>query len=524
MRIVSTINSNANMNLNVNNDMTDGGIIKGKIISLEGKNVVISTPSGELIEAKLEGDLQLNKNIMLDFMVKYTNDGKVILTPLNNELMETNTDNLLKFILKENGVPENDKNLQIVKLLMDNKMPINKQTIEKALKYVDKLMQLSNISDNEKILMVLKNISTTQEDISNFIKVKDDDITPNLKEMPNQKDISNQKEIDKEVVTGNKDVRQETVNKAKLDVKDVTTVVKNLMSEVKLSNQNQNSSITKTVVLLLKMDLKVNLDNLKIFDEFVSNEKGFIENEVKEIVQLLDKEINAGKNIDKNLEKNIIKNLEKNINKNIENVSDKNLDNDANKILNKFVKSIKALTGQEDKKSIDDIIKNLNDLNKEIKNMIKDNSVIKATIEDKTRIIEQKINFISNMNDSFNLLYVPVELSFEDLKYRFGLLKKNKANKAEESNFYISVHTRNLKKIDVVCKLTNKKIQIKFLAEDESITKLLNDNKNLLAKQLEDQGFDRIELIAVNKLTSDSIFSNLLEKNEQKKYLLDVRV
>ncbi|WP_066507256.1 flagellar hook-length control protein FliK [Abyssisolibacter fermentans] len=518
MRIVSTINSNANMNLNVNNAMTDGGIIKGKIISLEGKNVVISTPSGELIEAKLEGDLQLNKNIMLDFMVKYTNDGKVILTPLNSELLETNTDNLLKFILKENGVPENDKNLQIVKLLMDNKMPINKQTIEKALKYVDKLMQLSNISDNEKILMVLKNISTAQEDISNFIKVKDDDITQNLKEMPNQK------EIDKEVVSGNKDTRQETVNKAKIDVKDVTTVVKNLMSEVKLSNENQNSSITKTVVLLLKMDLKVNLDNLKIFDEFVSNEKGFIENEIKEIVQLLDKEINAGKNIAENIEKNITKNLGKIINKNIENTPDKNIESDVNKILNKFVKSMKALTGQEDKKSIDDIIKNLNDLNKEVKNMIKDNSVIKATIEDKTRIIEQKINFISNMNDSFNLLYVPVELSFEDLKYRFGLLKKNKVNKAEEADFYISVHTRNLKKIDVVCKLTNKKIQIKFLAEDESITKLLNDNKSLLEKQLENQGFNRIELIAVNKLTSDSIFSNLLEKNEQKKYLLDVRV
>lgn len=524
MKIASNTNVNMIVSTNSNAKVTSSEILEAKIVSVEGDNVTISTKSGETIEAKLDGELPANKNQVMSFFVKHVGD-KVILTPA--DMMQTRIDSnskVLQFILKQNSIEPSEKNMEIVDVLLDNKMPVNKQLIETVAKFIDKLFMMTNCEDNEKIVSLLKSEDVSLEDIKNFIK---DKITTSDKQISST---------------------EESV------VKDVTKQVKEILSNIKIANgQNQitqNSSViakdsigsnfTKAVVMLMKMDLDINLENLKIVDDFMSNDKGFIDEEIKDILEFAQKD--EEQTVEKNkMEKPVqgeIKSAETEVQKKamtskLEGAETKILksaDDESDKLketvkdtVKKFINKIKSTTIQKGKIDVEDITKDLKALTKNLQELQK-GSVQKNSLDEKIRLVDQKISFVNNLNQTYNVMYMPVELNFNDLQYNFALLKKNKASSEKKVGFYITVHTKNLDKIEVVCNIDNKRIQVKFFSEDDKTTKILEENKAKLIGYLSEEGFDFVDLRTSKKEDDSVILQELMKKSDNKNFLFDVRV
>ncbi|WDV47679.1 flagellar hook-length control protein FliK [Clostridiaceae bacterium M8S5] len=514
MKIYNTnINNNVNVNLKANIPKEAIETLKGKIIEVDGDNVIISTPSGELIEAKLDSNVLISKNVMIDFLVKYSDDNKMILTPTSaeNKEVSANTKNLFRFILKQNLIPVNEKNMDIVKQLVDNKMPIDKESIENVSKYVDKLEILSSSDKGEKIMMLFESADITIEDIKNFIKVKN---TPVSKQ--------GEQDIEKQSV----DITSKNTQNTNNSKNDVTSIVKNILNGAKIlaNNKSPETSFTKAVVMLLKMDMKINLENLKIYDEFVSNEKGFIENEIKELIELTDKNTSTDnmKDAEDKNKNNTKAKLDNTVSKENNNSNTKEISK-TKAIIRSFIKTLKSLTGSKSKNNIDDMLKTLKSAVKEFEG-VNQNPTIKTAIEGKLKAIEQKMVFVNNLNESYNVVYIPVEMDFEDLKYRFALLKKNRTLTKKEADFYITVHTKNLNKIEVMCKMIHKKIEVKFFTEDEGAANLLADNKSILYNHLKEDGFENIDLITANKIDYKPKLFDIIGENKQTNFLFDVRV
>ena len=109
-----------------------GDVFKGEITNLTGKSVTVSLGNGQTLAATLMDNVTLNIGNNLYFEVKENTGDKVFIRPLLDEKFSPENQTIEKS-LQSAGLQLNEKNMAVVKELMDAGMPIDRSSIMRVL-------------------------------------------------------------------------------------------------------------------------------------------------------------------------------------------------------------------------------------------------------------------------------------------------------------------------------------------------------------------------------------------------------
>lgn len=115
-------------------ELTQGSVFEGTVTSVRGGKVILSLSTGQNIVAQLEGRVQLKVGTPMFFQVKSNSGSVLAIKPYTGN--GTGDNPILMNALTTAGVPVTERNLEMVKAMMHQQMPIDKQSILEMVKHV----------------------------------------------------------------------------------------------------------------------------------------------------------------------------------------------------------------------------------------------------------------------------------------------------------------------------------------------------------------------------------------------------
>ncbi len=123
-----------------------GQVLKGEVTDLRNNEIVVTLEDNTKVAARLENGVSLSIGDTAAFRVKDISLSHITLETIpKSELAVANS--TINKALEEAGLPKNDKNIMVVRELMNQGMPINKQAIQNILiqSYAHKNVDISTI-------------------------------------------------------------------------------------------------------------------------------------------------------------------------------------------------------------------------------------------------------------------------------------------------------------------------------------------------------------------------------------------
>lgn len=141
-----------------------GQTIRGEVTDLRNHQATIAMEDGTQITARLENASQLSIGDIAAFEVQDMNSSSIILKLLPMSKGQVAGNAIMK-ALEEAGLPRNEKNIAIVRQLIDHQMPINKQSIQLLLR---QSYQFKNVDLATLVLMNRHYIPVTEGNVTQF--------------------------------------------------------------------------------------------------------------------------------------------------------------------------------------------------------------------------------------------------------------------------------------------------------------------------------------------------------------------
>lgn len=467
--------------------LEEGDIVKGKILDVESEEALIYIKGFGKIRANIQMELGRLIGKEVDFLIKSKTIEEIQLKPILNfvdktetlEISNSKTSYLIE-ILNQYGIEEDFVSMEYLKDLMEYNVPINEKNIVSGIKTLKRLEQLMDLDEDiHTILNLEKDTEIEKADIRNIIiisKESDEENKTNLNS-PIERTIAEIEEI-KEIV------EKTNINKDNIKLESKENKIQNT-DEISIkdlkSKLNIDSNIIKTTALFVKHDIKASINNIKYFLELNEAKDGFLKD-----LELLQKDFKY--------EKFTISDKKAMINS----VSYKN-------IIEENHMQYKILL-KETKEYIDD---NLDSMDKETKGRIEE--------------LENKLNFLDEMNQELNLIYLPMFLN-NNYDNAITLLKekRNKEDFKDKINVFINLNTNNLGNIKIFCQSLGNILNIKFNGISEEDIKLFENKEKELEIVLLNIGYT-LGNIEYDMGEENNILDSLTV-NKNPVYYLDVEV
>ena len=146
------------------NQIRQGDVIRGEISDLRNNEITITLENNTLIKGQIADSSSLSIGQTAAFRLSSVSPSGVMLDAIPNSYTETEL-TLINKALKEASLPATERNQSAVKALMDNLMPINKQSIQQLMQQAYDL----GTEDMETLcLMNRKQYQVTADSVAQF--------------------------------------------------------------------------------------------------------------------------------------------------------------------------------------------------------------------------------------------------------------------------------------------------------------------------------------------------------------------
>ncbi|MBU5254740.1 hypothetical protein [Tissierella praeacuta] len=477
MRIENLLLNNFILN-NKEDILSEGYTFKGKVLELIDDLIFIEIDGKRTIQAKLETDMKMNIDDEVSFLVKSVDDNEIVLKPIIKEKLQLSIpkeNNPISNLLKNMNIKENKISMKLVENLMRYNAPITEENITDGIKTLEKLFQLSNLTNEDKVVL-----------INNSSPMKKDLILEKIENTQEKTPIKIDSNLNRELIT-EKNIIEDNTSPDKVDIKSLLVISKAddkeheniapLIEEFVVNGDNVDfEEDIKIISFFLKHNIKPSLNNIKNLRELNENPIEFVKD-----LKLIDKRINK----------------------------------DSPKSINGI-----QLENNETKYIISDKDTKILELQKNISNF--ENTKDLKLAED-VKNFTNKIDFLKDMNKNLSFVFFPIKHMEKELDGVLTLIKEDrkKKNYNGKTNIYINVETYNLGNIKVSCQLSSNVLQIKMNIRNEDLELFKSTEKQLIEKiSLIGYSLDRIDFILDNSIRIiDTIVSN-----PNPIYILDLKV
>ncbi|MDR7856352.1 hypothetical protein [Tissierella sp.] len=488
-------------NLLLNNKdllLKEGSILKGKILTFLDQIAIIEVKGHGSIQARVETDLKMNTNDEISFLVKSIKDSVINLKPINEDdslQIDFKENRSISKLLQSINIKETKLSIGLVENLMKYNDSITEQKLNEGIKILEKLLQLINIKDEEKVVLVspnTKNIGYSENNpqinnesnsqieakrpltielnrVNTYIPIEKEDIKYML--VANKNDYQNMKEISSIV----KEFLGDEINTS-INTEKMTSDNENVNNEIIF---NKEEEFLKLTSFLIKNNIKPSLNNVKNLRELNNNPVDFA-NDFKKVNTII----------------NRIENMQPD--RALLNIEDKDILNDYMPLRDNELEELQVL------------LRNLsNNANLQQK--------------DELKSLENKIDFLRELNSDLSLVFLPIHHRKENLDGILTFLedKRKKKGSNENINIFINLNTNNLGKVSISCQLLGDLINAKISIKREDL-ELFQSAEDLLVEKISSLGY------VLNKIdfVTDSIVQILdtMISNPNPTYILDLKV
>lgn len=534
---INSQNNTGGINLR---DLAAGDVFRGEIININNQNVEILLDGNEYINATMQQALELNIGEKLLFQVKDNSDTQLVIRPVANN--EVSLELVNKSLLTA-GLTINDKNIAIVKELIANGQPIDKQSIINMIKLssvyanesIDKLIDMTKngieinrenldmydaytasshyISENimeirDGILEVFEKLLESDVNFSDFTEnnVNIEDTVENTTANDITSGNFNENSINPENLMGNT-ISSDSFMK-------INTILEDLSNIFDADNDNKQISesinVDKNNIYNKESIQEASKESTKDFLKMVESSDTF-----KELSEVLK---NIGANMPKEAFNNIIKSpvFKEKITK---------------LLMDRLYLNPTKLS--EDKKivknEVDKIYDKLNKLTEMIKNMpenVKSENLSLAG--DK---LSKNMNFMNELNNIEAYVQVPVKFSEGNKNGDLYVYNRRRNKKINDDTLTAFLHLQldYLGATDINISLKKNSVTAKFILDDEISRNLVEDNLGELAERLEKIGYNVTISTELSEKKSQEfnailpITSNNENAVSIKRYIFDIR-
>ena len=422
--------------------------------------------------------MKMNIDDEVSFLVKSVDDNEIVLKPIIKEKLQLSIpkeNNPISNLLKNMNIKENKISMKLVENLMRYNAPITEENITDGIKTLEKLFQLSNLTNEDKVVL-----------INNSSPMKKDLILEKIENIQEKTPIKIDSNLNRELIT-EENIIEDNTSPDKVDIKSLLVISKAddkdheniapLIEEFVVNGDNVDfEEDIKIISFFLKHNIKPSLNNIKNLRELNENPIEFVKD-----LKLIDKRINK----------------------------------DSPKSINGI-----QLENNETKYIISDKDTKILELQKNISNF--ENTKDLKLAED-VKNFTNKIDFLKDMNKNLSFVFFPIKHMEKELDGVLTLIKEDrkKKNYNGKTNIYINVETYNLGNIKVSCQLSSNVLQIKMNIRNEDLELFKSTEKQLIEKiSLIGYSLDRIDFILDNSIRIiDTIVSN-----PNPIYILDLKV
>lgn len=534
---INSQNNTGGINLR---DLAAGDVFRGEIININNQNVEILLDGNEHINATMQQALGLNIGEKLLFQVKDNSDTQLVIRPIaNNEV----SSELVNKSLLTAGLTINDKNIAIVKELIANGQPIDKQSIINMIKLssvyanesIDKLIDMTKngIEINRENLDMYDAYTTSSHYISeNIMEIGDGILEVFEKLLESDVNFS-------DFTENNVNIEDTTGNTTTNDITSGNFNENSINPENLMGNTISSDSFTKINTILEDLSNIFDADNdNKQISESINVDKNNIYN--KESIQEASKESTKDflKMIDSSDTFKELSEVLKNIGENMPKEAFNNIikspvfkEKITKLLMDRLYLNPTKLS--EDKKivknEVDKIYDKLNKLTEMIKNMSENvKSENLSLAGDK---LSKNMNFMNELNNIEAYVQVPVKFSEGNKNGDLYVYNRRRNKKINDDTLTAFLHLQldYLGATDINISLKKNSVTAKFTLDDETSRNLVEDNLGELAERLEKIGYNVTISTELSEKKSQEfnailpITSNNENAVSIKRYIFDIR-
>ena len=499
-----------------------GDVVKAQILEITTSDVLLKMFDGSTVKASTAANIEGKPGDVLNLVVKEKKDNQIVFETVKNSVpIPAIKEDEIKKQLAVMGLKANDNNIEIVKELKTNNLPINSETLHKITELVTKFKDLT---PSKAAFLLSGNIEPEEKNIAALNQIVDgkaklvqklDDIVKTVNSITDTKVLKNIENQLLELEPSNKStIKPETKAPEiiKINIPEVEppqrneTAVKELVTKIVKENISnlQSPTLKSTNIAQPLID--------KIMDAIKENEIFTASNE--KILGDFNKATNIFSKITVN-EQSILKSTFENIVKKVKNILYENkaeiLDPKAEekpleavkikeniaKVFDKFVIDVKSENLKEDinvKNLYKDIYSKLEVIKENIENS---NLPIKNELTNDINNLQNNMRFMNELSNHQTYIQIPLQIWDKNTTGELYILKKdNKKKKIDPENVtvFISLDTENLGKIDSLIGVNKKNISVNLRVSQQEIIDYLKNNYKQLYEKLQDKGYKLVDV------------------------------
>lgn len=526
--------------------LTKGNIFEGTVSSMKNGRVTLALSSGQQISARIEGKVQLSLGQSMFFQVKSNDGSQIAIRPFSVE--GTGANYTLLQALSAAGVPTESNYLSMVNRMMEEQMPIDRNSIQQMARmvnahpeidvqtlvqlnkleitineqnaaqfenYLDDKQAITNDFDQliEELPQVLESESLSPQQMRNFGSEFLLALTDGLEDVPLQNNglVSQemltesvaQNTIEKNITDGNSLEKSAILENGELlqTTEDGETVTQETAIEQSVQQSESYSATPHTLGALLDgkqlQNLNTMLGELLGTDATKYTKDSGVAEVLKDIQQVLKDSLPIEREqIGKLFSSKEFVHMVKDTMQQQWTLQPQNLEEDGTDKVTKLYDRMNA--------QLEKIVEALKSVGQE-------NTGFAQTAAD----IQSNVEFMNQINQAYTYVQIPLQMSGQNASAELFVYTNKKALSEgdRELTAFLHLDLDHLGATDVSVKMKNKQVSTNFYLDDDASYQLISLNIERLEKRLQEKGY-QCKVSVINEAKHVNFVENFLKKDQ----------
>lgn len=526
--------------------LTKGNIFEGTVSSMKNGRVTLALSSGQQISARIEGKVQLSLGQSMFFQVKSNDGSQIAIRPFSVE--GTGANYTLLQALSAAGVPTESNYLSMVNRMMEEQMPIDRNSIQQMARmvnahpeidvqtlvqlnklgitineqnaaqfenYLDDKQAITNDFDQliEELPQVLESESLSPQQMRNFGSEFLLALTDGLEDVPLQNngfvsqemltESGAQNTIEKNITDGNSLEKSAILENGELlqTTEDGETVTQETAIEQSVQQSESYSATPHTLGALLDekqlQNLNTMLGELLGTDATRYTKDSGVAEVLKDIQQVLKDSLPIEREqIGKLFSSKEFVHMVKDTMQQQWTLQPQNLEADGTDKVTKLYDRMNA--------QLEKIVEALKSVGQE-------NTGFAQTAAD----IQSNVEFMNQINQAYTYVQIPLQMSGQNASAELFVYtnKKALAEGDRELTAFLHLDLDHLGATDVSVKMKNKQVSTNFYLDDDASYQLISLNIDRLEKRLQEKGY-QCKVSVTNEAKHVNFVENFLKKDQ----------
>ncbi len=466
---------------------------------MNGNEILLSLGENQLLQARLEGGAMPKMGQIMTFQIQNTAGNKISLTPLFLENLSQNPS--ISTALKAAGLPLTDQMIQMVKDMMQEGLPIDRQSLYQMNRAMNlnqgvptstlAQMQRLGIPLEADMIQQFQNYQNYEHQITGSLSDLTDAFTESFLQLSGEQGAQ-------EGLSFVQDILGQFVSEEGIPEENISQNPENVQNQPDGQTEGLQKNFTESA---LYKDLKELGASPEQLSNLVSN-KGNGQQVLKEVLHLIDQNLKGEVSTPDFSEK---------LGKFLEGKEFKQLFKET---LNKQLLLEPAEVAEEGK--VDQLYEKLNQQMKSLNALLSDPARGDTALAKTVTNLNQNMDFMNAMNQNFSYIQIPLKMYNKETSCELFVYTNKKSLAKKDGNVSALLHLdmEYLGSVDVHVTLSQgQKVATKFYLQDDAALDLIAEHIDLLNDRLNKRGYT-MNAEFINRDTETNVLGEILDQSK----------